>query len=341
MELDNNDEDDNLGRNPLINNNNDNNNLQNIINNNNNNEEFNNFISEYSKFTLSFIIIFLINLIIWITSFHYNLEKYKFVFEIDPILEHYQYYRFISRYFVHFGICHLLLELYITLFICNYFENVFGTLMSISFIFLSIVIDSMIHLGLFSLLSYISNYFQIIVNMPNYEGGLTPVLFTLSTFFYLFDYDYLNEYNIFLFVPGNGKYFSFIMLIILFFFTPNRTFLGNLSGIIGAYLIGKIFLCILPRIRWIMEFEGVFNLNKKSCFYRCVTNKNIVMKKVLNKIEPNSVKDVNTDIMKVEENGRNNNQNNNNENNNEDHQSVIEMSSLPNNNNDNINNQNN
>ena len=346
MELNNND-DDNLGRNPLINNNNNDNNnnenneLNNIINNNNNNEENNNFINQYSTFTLSFTFIFFINLIIYILSYFYGFEKYKYVFEIDPIVDHSQYYRFITRYFVHFGICHLFLELYITLYLCNYFENMFGTLMTISFILISMIIISLIQLCFNLFLSYLSNILNVVDNtIINYEGGLTPVLFALNTFFYLFEHDYLNEYNIFLFVLGKGKYSSFTILIILYFFTPNRTFMGNLSGIFAAYFIKGIFKCFLPKISWIIEFEDSFNLNKEGKFYRYITSKNSLMKNILNQIEPNSVRDIDIDldIEKGEENNKNIQKINNNENNNEMHQSVIEMSSLSVNNNNNNNN---
>ena len=354
MELNNNEEDDNLGRNPLINNNNNNNNNNannnnennndNIINNLiNNNENNNNFLSQYSVFSLSFAMIFLVNFIIWIISFFYNLEKYKYLYEIEPIIDHSQYYRFITRYFVHFGICHLLLELYITLYLCNYFENLFGTLLTISFILIAMVIDSAIQLCFYLLLTYISTTFNAIDSaFMNYEGGLTPVLFTLNTFFYLFEHDYFNEYNMFLFALGNGKYSSITMLIVLYFFTPNRTFIGNLCGIFGAYFMRKIFLCFLPRISWIIEFEWAFGLNKNSSFYRHITSENTIMKQILNQIEPNSVKDMDMEIEKEEEKSQNIlpiNNNDNNENN-EAHQSIIEMSSLSNNNN-NINNQNN
>ena len=342
MDLNNN-EDDNLGRNPLINNNNNENNnneLNNIINNNNNNEQNNNFISQYSRFTLSFLIIFFINLMIYILSYFYEFEKYKYVFEIDPILDHYQYYRFITRYFVHFGICHLLIELYITFNLCNYFENMFGALMTISFILISMVIISIIQLGFNCFLSFLSNILNVVDNtIINYEGGLTPVLFALNTFFYLFEHDYLNEYNIFLFVLGKGKYSSFTILIILYFFTPNRTFLGNLSGIIGAYFIKGILRCFLPKIRWIIEFEDSFNLSKEGKLYRYITSKNSVMKNILNQIEPNSVMDIDINLEKEEKNNNNIQKINNNENNNNEmHQSVIEMSSLSNNNNNSNNN---
>ena len=352
MELNNNEEDDNLGRNPLINNNNNNNNVNNNNNNENNNDNVINnlinnnqnvdFLSRYSVFSLSFTIIFLVNFIIWIISFYDEFEKYKYLYEIEPIIDHSQYYRFITRYFVHFGFAHLLLELYITLYLCYYFENLFGTLITISFILLAMIIDSAIQLCFYLLLSYISNTFNVIdSSFMEYEGGLTPILFTLNTFFYLFEHDYFNESNMFLFALGNGKYSSITMLIVLYFFTPNRTFMGNLCGIFGAYFMRKIFLCFLPRISWIIEFEWAFGLNKNGSFYRHITSENGIMKQILNQIEPNSLRDM--EIEKEEDKNQNIHQINNNDNNenNEAHQSIIEMSSLSNNNNNNINNQNN
>lgn len=325
MELNDNDENENLGRNPLINNN----------NNNENNNEINiennyNFISQYSTFTFSFVIIFLINLFIWINSFYYNFENYKYIFQFEPILEHSQYYRFISRYFVHFGICHLLIELYITLYLCKYFENLFGTLMTLSFILVSLIIDSIIQISLYMILSYIYNIFNDIDDSYiEYEGGLTPILFTLNTFFYLFNENHnINEYNIFLFSLEKGKYSSFYMLLILYFFTPNTTFFGNLCGILGAYFIKNVCLKILPKVSWIIEFENALNLNKSGKFYRYITNKNIFMKNTLNKIEPGSVKEI-----YIEKEEINNNYQINNNENNEAHHSSIEMSSLSNNNN--------
>ena len=327
MELNNNDENENLGRNPLINNNNNNENNNEI-----NIEDDHNFLLQYSVFTYSFILIFLINLIILLTSFYHNYENYKYVFQIGPIFDHSQYYRFISRYFVHFGICHLFIELYITLYLCKNFENIFGTLMSISFILISLIIDSIIQICFYFLLSYTSNIFTDSDNSYlEYEGGLTPVLFTLNTFFNLFDQNNMNnEFNILLFTLGKGKYSSFYMLATLYFFTPNRTFFGNLCGILGAYLIKNSCLIFLPKVSWIIGFEKSFNLNKNGKLYRYVTNKNVFMRNILNQIESGSVREI-----YIEKEDINNSYQINNNGNNEVNQSAIEMSSLSNNNNNN------
>lgn len=338
MEFINNDDDDNRGRNPLINNNN---NIQeNIVNNNNEEQNFN-YILKYSEFTISFTVIFIINLIIWITSFYTEIEKQKYVFEVVPIIRHYQYYRFITRYFIHFGICHLLLELYITYYLCKYFENTFGSLFTISFILLSMVIVSIVQLFMGSMICFFINLFEIVDNsIVYYEGGLTSILFALNTYYNLFDHDIFEENNIFTFLSGKGKYSSFTMLMVLYFFTPNKTFVGNLSGIFSGYFISSIFSCFLPKISWIIGFEYLFNLNNDGCFYRYITSKNVLMKAILNQIEPNSVREMEIEESKEKNDNINHNNSNSNiiinmGNNNAIHHPSIEMSSIPNNNNEN------
>ena len=337
MEFINNDEDDNRGRNPLINNNN---NIQeNIVNNNNIEEQNYNFLLKYSELTLSFTIIFIINLIIWITSFYSEIEKQKYVFEVVPIINHYQYYRFITRYFIHFGICHLLLELYITYYLCKYFENTFGSLFTISFILFSMIIVSVVQLLMGSLIVFFINLFEIIDNsIIYYEGGLTSVLFALNTYYNLFDHENFEENNIFTFLSGKGKYSSFTMLLVLYFFTPNKTFVGNLSGILSGYFINGFLLCLLPKISWIIGFENLFNLNSDDgYFYRYITRKNVLMKSILNQIEPNCLRDFEVAESKEKKDNiiHNNNNNNINLEDNAIHHPPIEMSSFSNNNNEN------
>ena len=336
MEFINNDEDDNRGRNPLINNNNNNNIQENIINNNNNEEQNYNFILKYREFTISFTIIFIINLIIWITSFYSEIEKQKYVFEVVPIINHHQYYRFITRYFIHFGICHLLLELYITYYLCKYFENTFGSLFTISFILFSMIIVSLVQLLMGSLIVFFINLFEIIDNsIIYYEGGLTSVLFALNTYYNLFDHENFEENNIFTFLSGKGKYSSFTMLLVLYFFTPNKTFVGNLSGILSGYFINGFLLCLLPKISWIIGFENLFNLNSDDgYFYRYITRKNVLMKSILNQIEPNCLRDFEVAESKEKKDNiiHNNNNNNINLEDNAIHHPPIEMSSFSNNN---------
>ena len=36
-----------------------------------------------------------------------EIDSSKYVFQFAPIVQKYQYYRIITRYFIHFGVCHL------------------------------------------------------------------------------------------------------------------------------------------------------------------------------------------------------------------------------------------
>ena len=93
------------------NNNNNNNNNDNNINNNNIQENNNNeinfeapnenilYLKNYTKITISFLIILLINLIIEIYSYFKKLNYRKYVFQYAPIYEKKQYYRFIFKLF--------------------------------------------------------------------------------------------------------------------------------------------------------------------------------------------------------------------------------------------------
>ena len=99
----------------------------------------------YKKITISFIIILFINIIIEIYSYFKRINYRKYVFQYVPIFEKNQYYRFISRYFIHYGIWHLIIELFLTFHLCNEFENLLGTIISISFIMISMLINSILH----------------------------------------------------------------------------------------------------------------------------------------------------------------------------------------------------
>ena len=328
MEINNNeDEADNINRNLLNNNNNNNNNINNNNNNNNNNENNqaeilnrirnrnNNqinedeqgalFLSKYSIFSFSFIIIFLINIIFWILEKYEIIEQYKYVFEMEPITFHNQYYRFISRYFVHFGIGHLILELFISLFLIYLFENIYGSLFSLFFIIIAMFINSLIQLVLSLFAFYIIYYFNIAtISSPyNYEGGFAPILFSLNTFLISFDNSYINENNFPTFVFFKSPYSSFYILVMIAFFTPNRSFIGNLSGILTAYFIRYFKISFLPKISWIISLENLLKLNGDfGTIYRNINSNNIIMKKILNQIEENCIRDNDND--KKEENDK-------------------------------------
>ena len=181
MERNNNDDEaDNINRNLLANNNN--NNIDNneniqirmIIRNRNNQNAINEeqaveFLSKYSIFTLSFVIIFIINIFVWIYLKYKDIdEEYKYIFEKEAIFTHKQYYRFITRYFIHFGFGHLLIEILISCFLLYLFENIYGTIFTISFIIIAMIINSMLQLIL-NLLIFYYIYILNIINISTYN----------------------------------------------------------------------------------------------------------------------------------------------------------------------------
>ena len=86
------------------------NNGNNVNNENNNNymnfpyQRNNNNIKKYSKITISFLIIFIINIYIELYSFFEIINSRKYIFQFAPIYDKNQYYRFISNYFIYYDI---------------------------------------------------------------------------------------------------------------------------------------------------------------------------------------------------------------------------------------------
>ena len=350
MEINNNDDEaDNINRNLLVNNNNINNirnNNQNNINNNNEEQE-NVFLSKYKIFTLSFILICISYLIFWCYSYYTNLEQYKYVFELYSIIKHNQYYRCITRYLIHFGFGHLLIELVISLYILYLFENVFGTISTLFFIISSSIICSLFQIILSLILFNLYYYFNVfdIISL-HYEGGLSPILFALNTFLCSFDVGYLNENNFPIYIYMKAHFSSIYALFILAFLTPNKSFIGNLSGILTGYLIKLLKVVFLPDVALIIKFENFFGLNKEGSFYRYITSENIFMKKIFyqENYEQNEEEKKNENDNSENNNNNenpNNDLNNGDRNNNinvEQPHEEIEMSFIPNNNDNNRNN---
>ena len=282
-----------------INNNNENNN-NNINNQNNNQLNFgiidnnNNYIKNYKKITFSFIIIFFINLIIEIYSQFNRLNYRKYVFQFCPIFEKNQYYRFISNYFIHYGIWHMIVELYLTYKICYLFENIVGTIISISFIMMSMIIISILHFIMIPITMLLFKIFRSPYDLNyDYESSLTSVLFSITTFYFLFKDNKNKKIDILYTFFLNAKYLSVSMLILLYVFTPNKSFFSNLSGIINGYLFKCYPNIFLPRVTWIIDFEKKISIQRRfnNYVYRFITNKNKLMKNALNELQNNSVDD--------------------------------------------------
>ena len=321
------------------NNNNNINNENNINNNfNQNPENLDNpnqnrdvYPKKYTSITFSFIIIFIINIIIEIRSNSEALNYRKYVFQYAPINEKNQYYRFISSYFIHYGIFHLLVELYCSYKIFCLFENVMGTLMTICFIMVSMIVNSLIHFLMMPLVVFLFKMGNLYYDLNyDYESSLTSVLFSMSNFYFLFKDIKDKRFDLFYTIFIKVKYINFIALVSLYCFTPNKSIFSNLSGIISGYLFKFFPYIFLPKVTWIDEFEKKFGLKKFDSFYRSITYKNRRMRRALNELQDGSVVD--------EGMLQNRNENNyGNDFNNTGHQ----MNELANNQNNNINNENN
>ena len=350
MEINNDDEGDNINRNLLVNNNNNNNenNQQLNINRNNNvnnneEEQENIFISKYNKFTVSFLFLLLIKFIFLIYFYYKDLEEYKYVFEVYSIIKHNQYYRCLTRYLIHFGIGHLLFELFISFYLLFLFENIFGTILALFFIIISAIINSILQIILSLIIFQILYYFNVFdVVSLHYEGGFAPILFALNTFLCSFDLDYLNENNFPIYMYIKANFSSIYAIIFLAVLTPNEAFIGNLSGILTGYLFKFLRNIFLPNLLYIIELEKFFGLNKEGFFYRYITNENIFMKKLISSDQMDIDSDKEKDKEKKDENENNNNEINNNGNENNINRQVpqeeIEMSFLQNSENNNRNN---
>ena len=238
-----------------------NNNINNINNQNNNQINFdipvnNNYSKKYKKITISFIIVFFINLIIEIYSYFKIINYRKYVFQFAPIYEKNQYYRFISSYFIHYGIWHIIIELYLTYEVCNLFENIMGTIITICFMMMAMITNSILHFIMVPLAMLIFKAMRFSYDLNfDYESSLTSILFSMSTFYFLFN-DNKNKkidvlYTFFLSV----KYLSVTLLFSLYFLTPNKSFFSNLSGIISGYLFKFLPYIFLPRVTWVIDFE--------------------------------------------------------------------------------------
>jgi membrane associated rhomboid family serine protease len=256
-----------------------------------NEEEFI-YSSKFTKITLSFLIILLIK-IFFAIYFHFFQNTDKFYYQQYSILNYNQYYRCVTRYFISYGICHFLLEIFLTYKMCYFFENMIGTLYTIIFIFISFIFISFINIEIIELFKYINKISNHKDN-PDlaYEGGLTPLFFTLYTFYFSFDGNSDKIFFLLIIIVIRANRSEYLLLLILMFFTPNASIFGNISGIITSYILKYCRNCILPRIIWIKEIENRLKLKKFYPFYRYITDENPIMKKILNEYDKNLISQI-------------------------------------------------
>ena len=295
-----NEDNNNIQENNNNRNNDNDNNINNNIQENNSNEinfdlpnNSNNFTKNYRKVTISFLIILFINLIIEIYSYFKRLNYRKYVFQYAPIYEKKQYYRFISSYFIHYGIWHLMVELYLIFKICYLFENIVGTILSIIFIMISMLMNSILHFVMVPMTMFLFKLFRNSYDLNyDYESSFTSILFSIATFYFTFKDNKDKKIDVLYTFFIQAKYINIILLFVLYIFTPNKSFFSNLSGIISGYLLKFFPYIFLPRVTWIIDFERkMFLIKNFNKIYRCITNKNKAMKNALNELQNGSVVD--------------------------------------------------
>ena len=292
------------------------------INNNSlyNNEELN-YALRYTKITISFLIIFFIKIFLSL-YFYFLQDSDNFLFQKEIIINCNQYYRCITRYFINYGFCHLILELFITYIMCHFFENMLGTLFTIILIFVSLVMISFVNICLLEIIKYIFKLFNHKNNIgTSYEGGLTPLFFALYTFYFSFDGNSNKTFFLLIIFIVRAKNSEFLLLLILLFFTPNNSIYGNISGILTAYILKCFKNFILPKIIWIKEIENLLLLYKIFPLYRYITEENPIMIKILNEYDIDIINELNsleeleagqqmTELTLLSSENENNNQNN-------------------------------
>ena len=260
----------------------------NEVNNNNNsiynNEELN-YSKKYTKISLSFIIIILLKIFFYIYISYYQ-NKDKFVFDFHFIINYNQYYRFITCFFISYGIAHFILEAYITYKLCFYFENMIGTLITLVLIFISFILISVVHLTIMNLLIFLYSLAKRIHHFDLYnEGGFTPLFFLLYTFYFSFEENNSKIFFLLIIFVVKARNSEYILLLLLIFFTPNETIIGNISGIISANILMKLKKVFLPKIIWIKHFEKQLGFNKLFPFYRYLNEDNPIMKKIIGEFD--------------------------------------------------------
>ena len=271
-------------------NNNQNNNNQNMPNNINNNAY--NIFTKFPDITISYLFFLIINIVLLIYSQIFPIETSTFIFQYRPIVSKLQLYRIITRYFIHFGFAHFILEQISFFYVSKYFENKFGTLLTLSIIFISMILDSIIHIILIPFFTLFLSYRVSIILDHSYEGGLTPVLFTLVTYFSLFEKNRNERFFFENFFLLRVKYSYVYLLGILYFFTPNRSFYGNISGILGGFILKQFRKVLLPKIIWIYDFELYIGLNRIKILYRKLNINNKQMRKMLREFDRDSINEI-------------------------------------------------
>ena len=167
-----------------------------------------------------------------------------------------------------------------------------GTLITILFIMNTMIMNSVMHFLMVPLVSFFCKITRTSYDLNyDYESSLTSVLFSMTTFYYLFKDNKNKKIDVLYTFILNLNYLSITMLFVLYFLTPNKSFYSNLSGLINGYLFKCFPFIFLPRVTWVADFEKFVGLKKYENVYRSITYKNSPMKNALNELQNNSVVD--------------------------------------------------
>ena len=252
---------------------------------------------------LNFMFLFSLNLSLYLYWKYYYIRLSYFSISLYPIINKYQFYRFLTHHFMHYGIFHFFVELLITFFVCKNLEKMIGTLLTFSLILIMIFTTSFLFFMVLLLYKLTALLFNLRYDHDfMYECGMSSLLFSLYTYITQFKKNKDKFIKLLNLVAIKSRFSPFYILIVLTFFTPNKTFLGNICGIISAYIIKNLFgYHILPKYEGINDFEKFFKLYYCKCCYTSIIEMNEDMKN--NVMEIYTIININPTTNKQEELG--------------------------------------
>lgn len=209
--------------------------------------------------TFIFKLFFTINLVIFIANVFFKFNLMNVSICEWPILYLKQYYRLLTHHFFHLNFIHFFFNMLIFYFIGRIMEKKIGSMLLLIIILKSIILISLIYLGIIKLLKYI-----VITTLKfkdyNYDFyssvGFSGILFCIYEIFCLFSSRADNYQNVFSFLPIKSKYLPLFYLFCNQLINPNSSYIGHASGIICGWIIKEVFVYFtLPNKYNILSFE--------------------------------------------------------------------------------------
>ena len=237
----------------------------------------------------TFILLLFLNISIYLLCKFYSLKISELSISLYTILIKNQYYRIITHHFLHYGICHLLIEIFFSFNISKSLEKTIGTFYSFIIIFIMIIMTSIFYISIILFFKIFNKLIDINYNGDfMYECGMTSLLFSLYSYIFEFRKNKNKRIKVFNIFLLRMRFSSFKILFFLSLFTPNTTFLGNLCGIYSAYIIRIMFsYSILPKYEGVYDFEKYLNLHYNKNWYISIVEPNQEMKEFFSEIFTN------------------------------------------------------